>query len=83
MTNNYYVYVVDLPDGVNEMVCPCLDGYTIYLNSRIDSQSQYEGFLHAIQHITNNDFEKDDIQSIEYDAHNKTPRIKRGGRENR
>lgn len=73
MTDNYYVYITDLPVGVTEMVCPCIDGYTIYIDSKLDHNAQYDRYLHAVHHIVNNDFDKEDIQSIEYEAHKKRP----------
>lgn len=73
MTDNYYIYLADLPGGVTEMVTPCADGYTIYINSKIDRDSQMKGYLHAVQHIMNNDFEKEDVQMVEYEAHKKCP----------
>lgn len=70
MTDNIYVYVVDLPGSITEMVCPCFDGYTVYLNARASSEAQKEGYLHALYHIQNHDFEReDDIQTIESEAH--------------
>lgn len=69
MTNNVFVYIVDLPSSVKEMVCPCLDGYTIYLNSRLSQSAQEKSFRHAMWHIEHNDFERDDIQEIETAAH--------------
>ena len=75
MTDNVYVYIVDLPVGITEMVTPCLDGYTIYLNSRMSTEAQRQGYLHALFHIQNHDFEReDDIQKIESEAHKSAPR---------
>lgn len=70
MTDNIYVYTVDLPHSITEMVTPCLDGYTIYLNARMDRAAQLKGYRHALYHIRNHDFEReDDIQTIESEAH--------------
>lgn len=69
MDDNVYVYLVELPYGINEMVTPCLHGYTIYINSRLDYEHQLKAYNHALYHIQNNDFEKDDVQRIEYEAH--------------
>ncbi len=67
--DDIYVYIVDLPDQVNEMVTPCLDGYTIYLNAKLSHQERVDAYLHALRHVENNDWEKDDVQKIEKDAH--------------
>ena len=66
-----YVYIIDLPSGINEMVLPCADGsYTIYLSSSLSYKGKVEAYLHAIRHIENGDCEKEeDINKIEYEAH--------------
>lgn len=69
MTNRIYVYFVDMPTTVHETVCPCLDGYTIYLNARISCVEQERAYRHAMWHINNNDFEKYDVGEIERTAH--------------
>lgn len=65
-----HIYLVDLPCKVHEMVTPCLDGYTIYLNARLSDQGRMEAYSHALNHILNNDFEKDDVQIIESEVRN-------------
>ena len=67
--NDTYVYVVELPEGVNEAVTPCPGGYTVYINACLTMEEQQKAFDHAMRHITNDDFSKDDVQSIETDAH--------------
>lgn len=65
-----YVYLVPLPNGVSEMVTPCADNaYTIYINDRLCERKQLEAYHHALQHISENDFEKYDVQEIESKAH--------------
>ena len=64
-----YVYIVDLPERVDEMVTPCLDGYTVYLNARLSYAGRVKAYHHAIRHIERNDFEKYDVQKIEEEAH--------------
>lgn len=67
--NKIYTYFVKLPDGVYEAVLSCADGYTIYIDETLDSEQKKNAFIHAMKHIANNDFEKDDVQAIEADAH--------------
>ena len=67
--DDVYVYVCDLPPGVHEMVTPCLDGYTIYVDEKLDMAHRKEAYYHALKHIRNLDFEKHDWQSIEYNSH--------------
>lgn len=57
MNDNIYHYVVPLPEGVNEAILTCSDGYTIYTADRLDDDSRRNAFLHAIRHIKNKDFE--------------------------
>ena len=46
------------------------DSYTILLNSRLSHERQQESYKHAMRHILNGDFEKNNVQQIETDAHN-------------
>ena len=67
-----YVYITDLPTTVTEVVLPCLDGYTVYLNARMSRQAQAEGYRHALAHISGDDWQYDDVQGIEKRAHKST-----------
>lgn len=69
MTDDLFIYYVKLPNNINEMVTPCIGGYTIYIDERLDKTSRIKAYMHAIKHIINNDFEKDDVQEIENTAH--------------
>ena len=64
-----FVYIVDLPDQVDEMVTPCLDGYTVYLNARLSYAGRVRAYHHAMRHIDRNDFEAENVQKIEEEAH--------------
>lgn len=64
-----FVYFVDLPAGISEMVTPCPDGYTIYIDAGLDREHMWKAYQHAMRHIKNRDFEKDDVQGIEGAAH--------------
>lgn len=63
-----FVYHVPLPDGVSEIVLPCLDGHTVYISDRLGYEAQIEAYRHALRHIKNRDFEKYNVQEIENDA---------------
>lgn len=53
------------------MVVPNEDGsYTILINARLSQEGQLRAYQHAMKHIQNEDFEKSDVQSIEFKAHN-------------
>lgn len=45
------------------------DSYSIFLNSRLTHEKQLEAYKHAIEHIENCDYEKYDVDKIEFDAH--------------
>ena len=64
-----YVYFIDLPNKINEVVTPCFDGYTIYINDKLDEIGRQKAYDHAMFHIINDDFNKEDVQEIEWRAH--------------
>lgn len=45
------------------------DSYTIFLNARLSYENRIKSYNHALKHIMENDFEKEDVQEIELDAH--------------
>jgi len=63
--DDIFVYVVSLPDQIREMVLPCADGYTIYINEMLDESERLKSYYHAIDHIDNKDWNKKDVQIIE------------------
>ena len=69
MADDIYVYLRPLPEGINELVMPCADGYTVYIADRLDQVHQLKAYDHALRHIANNDFDKTDVQEIEAVAH--------------
>lgn len=76
MKEEIFVYHIPLPDGVHEIVLPCLDGYTVYLDDNLSYEERIKNYMHAKHHIDNNDFERFDVQEIEYDAHRRENREK-------
>ena len=64
-----FVYLVDLPDGIDEYVTPCKDGHTIYIDARLDLAHRQKAYEHAMWHIEHDDFQRADIQQIEHAAH--------------
>lgn len=67
--DDIYIYIVPLPIGIDEIVMPCADGHTVYLADRLDRSEQIRTYRHAVQHIMAGDFQKENVQEIEYDAH--------------
>ena len=67
-----FVYLIPLPPGINEMVTPCPEGHTIYIDSSLDDAHQLRAYQHALNHIEHNDFAKENVQEIESDAHERS-----------
>ncbi|NBH15585.1 hypothetical protein D3Z36_15845 [Lachnospiraceae bacterium] len=45
------------------------NSYTIFINARLSRDSQLKSYYHALNHIKGNDFEKNNVQEIETEAH--------------
>ena len=67
--DDVFVYFVPLPNTVHELVAPCIEGYTVYINLNDDGTTQEESLQHALRHIDYKDFEGGDVQSIESHNH--------------
>lgn len=67
--DNIYVYLTKLPKSIKEVVTPCEGGYTVYIDENLDEVSRQKAYNHAVWHIEHYDFEKDNVQEIEYKAH--------------
>ena len=71
MTPTVNVCLVNFPCRGEEMVVPNEDNsYTVIINSRLSKEKQMAAYMHAMKHISGNDFEKYDVQQIEAEAHN-------------
>lgn len=46
------------------------DSYTIFLNAKLSHENQLKSYYHALRHIQEQDFEKEDVQEIEQETHN-------------
>jgi len=67
-----FVYLVDMPDGVWGHCNPNPDGsYTILVNAKLNDVMRKKVYKHEICHIENDDFNKDDVDKIEYYSHKK------------
>ena len=67
--DDIYLYYVDLPRNVSEMVVPCADGYTIYIDIKLSHAEKVEAYHHAMEHIRNDDWSRDDADHIERERH--------------
>jgi hypothetical protein len=68
--DDIYVYLVDFPgNAVREMTAPCADGYTVYVDKNLPEAKILNAIHHAIEHVRNNDWQKDSATEIEREAH--------------
>ena len=67
------VIYLNMEYGIHEQITQNQDGsYTIFLNARDSDAMNKLSYYHALSHIVNHDFEKHDVQLIEYDAHGRS-----------
>lgn len=68
---DYQIVLYHFGNGrVNEAVVPNEDmSYTIFINDDLSPEGRYRAFLHALDHIQNEDFHGTDVQDIEQRAH--------------
>lgn len=68
---DYQIQLIQFPNNkVHETVVPNEDGsYTIFIESSLSREAQKNAFIHAMRHILGNDFTKEDIDKIEFEAH--------------
>ncbi len=45
------------------------DSYTIFLNAKLSHENQIKSYYHALKHILGKDFNKSNVDKIEFDAH--------------
>ena len=71
MSIDYHVELIAFPSGkVHEAVTPNEDGtFTIFLDESMTKEAQRERFMHVMNHLAGNDFEKICVQTIEAEAH--------------
>ena len=68
------VKIIDMDTGVPEQVVKNHDGsYTVFINARYATEAQKKAYIHAIGHIEDGDFEKENVQEIEREAHRRHP----------
>lgn len=69
-TPDVNIFLLDFSAPGKEMVLQNEDGsYTVLINAKLSKDGQLKAYQHALNHIENGDFEKSDVQSIEFRAH--------------
>ena len=71
MIDEVFVRLLKLPHGIHEVVMPCAEGYCVYIDDSLDHVHQLRAYQHALRHIQNNDWSKDNVQEIEAEAHSR------------
>lgn len=67
---NINTQIIDMDVLVGEQIVKNGDdSYTIFLNARLSHERQLASYAHALSHIQNEDFEKQDVDAIETIAH--------------
>lgn len=70
MTPDVNVILMDFPTKGKEMVVTNEDGsYTILINAKLSYDVRMKSYEHAMKHIINGDFDKENVQEIETLAH--------------
>lgn len=69
--DDVFVYNTRLPDGISEMIVPCYEGYTLYIDEGLDEAHKARAYRHALNHVRKRDFDGDDVQIIEEIGHQK------------
>lgn len=68
--SDVFLYFVDMPPGISEMVSPGWeDDYTIYVNRDLPYKEKVRAIDHAFGHLRREDFNKENVQEIETEAH--------------
>lgn len=68
LTEAIGVYFMDMPSRMDEHVTLNEDGsFSIFINSKLTWERQMEAYKHAIMHIMNDDFSKENADTIEND----------------
>lgn len=68
--DNVGVHIINMDTAVHEQIVLNDDGsFSIFLNARLNRETQIVAYNHALHHILNDDFYKSNVDSIEYQAH--------------
>lgn len=69
-TEDFNVIMYDLGEGIPERISQNADGsYTVLLNPRYSHERLVDAMDHAFNHVSDHDWEKNDVQDIETKQH--------------
>lgn len=64
------IVLIDMDTCIKEQIIKNSDdSYTIFLNAKMNIEQQQKSYKHALHHIKNDDFKKNDVNKIENIAH--------------
>jgi hypothetical protein len=67
---DFNLVLIDADTAIGETICANADdSFTIIINSRLSRSMQKYCFEHALDHVRRHDWEKSNVQEIEYEAH--------------
>lgn len=71
MTPDVNVFIIDFKNTSSREVVTLNEDstYSIFINSRLSREKQHQMYQHALKHIGENDFDRQDVQAIEAVAH--------------
>jgi hypothetical protein len=69
MTDDIFVRTVKLPNKIRAFTMPGYDGMNVYISEDLDEDQRIKAYRHELRHIVGRDFEMEDVQQIEADAH--------------
>lgn len=68
--DDVFVYQIELVKNVYGITLPCVDGYTVYLNSLISENQKLKAYEHELRNIDNGDYENISSSLIELVTYN-------------
>ena len=70
----YQIKMLNMPTSIRALTVMNEDGsFTIFINCRLSFEQQKKSFLHELEHINNNDFDKMiSVDTLEHYAHERT-----------
>lgn len=70
-SEDFNVITMNLGEGIPERISQNQDGsYTVILNPQYSYEYRMQSMKHAFDHVREHDWEKDDVQEVEYTRHN-------------
>lgn len=60
MSETIYTYLLPMPANIKGYTVLMDDVYTIVINSNLDEFARFRAYLHEMQHIRNDDLQKND-----------------------